>query len=199
MKNNILDAIERIIFIVFALTFYSAFLGAAKLHPHYVLLLIGETLGLIFVLFRPWNQPMATDPRSIIVAILGSVFPLLVRPIGLQPELVTLGGIIIALGIMLSLSGKVALNRRFGMIAANRGVQRSGPYALVRHPIYAGYTVAHIGYLITNPAWWNFAVYAGALLCQILRINAEERYMGADPDYQAYSTTVKYRLIPGIY
>ena len=30
--------------------------------------------------------------------------------------------------------------------------------------MYAGYTIAHIGFLLAFPSVWNLAVYGGALL-----------------------------------
>ena len=44
-------------------------------------------------------------------------------------------------GLVLHLYGKVCLARSFGLVAANRGVQRLGPYRVIRHPIYAGYVI----------------------------------------------------------
>jgi protein-S-isoprenylcysteine O-methyltransferase Ste14 len=199
MRDRFIDALERVAFILLAANFYNVFLRQVDLHPHYILLMLGETLGLLFVLFRPWGRPIATKPYTIFIALMGSIFPLLVQPVGYQPAFVTIGGLIMALGVSLTIAGKVALNRRFGMIAANRGVQIAGPYAIVRHPIYAGYTVTHIGFLITNPAWWNIIVYAMALAFQILRIIEEERYLREDPSYDTYASAVRYRLIPGLF
>lgn len=199
MKILFLDAIERVIISVFAINFFSNFINVTTIHPHYILLLAGEALGLAFVLFRPWGQPMATSPYAITVGVLGTIFPLLVSPIGYRPELATIGGSVMAVGILLAITGKVALNRRFGMVAANRGVQSRGPYSLIRHPIYAGYTITHIGFILTNPALWNVMIYVSALMLQMLRIIIEERFLMTDPDYQLYSKAVRYRLLPGIF
>jgi protein-S-isoprenylcysteine O-methyltransferase Ste14 len=36
-------------------------------------------------------------------------------------------------------SALAALGRSFGFVAADRGLRASGPYAMVRHPVYASY------------------------------------------------------------
>ena len=49
-----------------------------------------------------------------------------------------------AVGLCLVIAGKLALGRSFGLVPANRGVVASGPYLLVRHPIYSGYLITHV-------------------------------------------------------
>jgi protein-S-isoprenylcysteine O-methyltransferase Ste14 len=127
------------------------------------------------------------------------MLPLLVSPIGENPQFFSLGGVVMFVGVLLSLSGVLTLNRRFGVVAANRGVQVRGPFALVRHPIYAGYTLTDVGFLMSNPAGWNFLVLGAALACQVLRIIEEEKFLSQDSGYRAYREGVKYRLVPGLF
>ena len=84
-------------------------------------------------------------------------------------------------------------------MAANRGVVSSGPYRLVRHPIYLGYLVTHAGFLLSNASARNAAIYAAAYVFQLARIHAEERILGQDGSYREYLRSVRYRLIPGLY
>src|SRR5438093_1166549 len=84
----------------------------------------------------------------------------------------------------------------FGLAAANRGVKRAGPYRLLRHPMYAGYALTQIAFLLLNPGLWNLAVYALSWGVQVLRIRAEERVLLEDPAYRAYAGEVRYRLLP---
>jgi protein-S-isoprenylcysteine O-methyltransferase Ste14 len=102
-------------------------------------------------------------------------------------------------GLCLSIAGKASLRRSFGIVAANRGVQKGGPYALVRHPIYAGYLFAHAGYLAANFSGWNVAVYAATWGAQVLRIRAEEAMLCQDEAYRSYTQSSRYRLIPGLW
>ncbi|MFO1186535.1 MAG: methyltransferase [Alphaproteobacteria bacterium] len=102
-------------------------------------------------------------------------------------------------GFAFQIWAKLTLRKRFGIVAANRGVQARGPYALVRHPMYAGYTITEIGFFLAHPSLWNGVVYMGAVSFQILRILAEERYLARDPAYGDLRTRVRWRLVPGVF
>ena len=102
-------------------------------------------------------------------------------------------------GFALQLSAKLTLRRSFGVVAANRGVKASGPYRLVRHPMYAGYALTHIGFLLAGPSLWNLALYGTVLTIAVRRIVAEERVLREDPAYRALAAKVRYRLLPGLF
>jgi protein-S-isoprenylcysteine O-methyltransferase Ste14 len=102
-------------------------------------------------------------------------------------------------GFLLQVAAKLTLRRSFGVVAANRGVKASGPYRLVRHPMYAGYILTQLGFLLAAPVLWNLLVYAVLWSFQVLRIRAEERVLRQDPAYQALAGQVRWRLIPGLY
>jgi protein-S-isoprenylcysteine O-methyltransferase Ste14 len=78
-------------------------------------------------------------------------------------------------------------------------VRRGGPYQLVRHPMYSGYVVTQLGFLLLNPSLWNAAVYALAWTTLVMRIGEEEKFLSQDIAYRDYQADVRYRLIPGIY
>jgi protein-S-isoprenylcysteine O-methyltransferase Ste14 len=76
-------------------------------------------------------------------------------------------------------------------------VVSSGVYRLLRHPIYAGGSLAWVGVSI-----W-LGSYAAALLAMVpiamiaLRIQIEERFLRRElTGYDAYAARVRYRLIP---
>jgi protein-S-isoprenylcysteine O-methyltransferase Ste14 len=102
-------------------------------------------------------------------------------------------------GILLQISAKVVLGRAFGIIAANRGVRVLGPYRFVRHPMYAGYTMTHIGFLLSMPLAINALYYGAALSLQIVRIYREEKVLMQDARYRAFAARVRYRLLPGVF
>ena len=68
-----------------------------------------------------------------------------------------------------------------------------------RHPMYAGYIIPHIGFLLAYPTLWNLAVYSGALVAQVARILREERILNGQPLYRQFSSLVRYRLLPGVF
>jgi protein-S-isoprenylcysteine O-methyltransferase Ste14 len=102
-------------------------------------------------------------------------------------------------GTGFQLYGKLSLGRSFGIVAANRGVVSSGPYRLVRHPIYLGYLVTHAGFLLSNMGARNAVIYGAAYVLQVARIYAEERILSEDGRYREYLRRVRYRLIPGVF
>jgi protein-S-isoprenylcysteine O-methyltransferase Ste14 len=199
VKAHIVDATERIVILALGASFLYRFGAVVVERPHYLPLLLSQCMVIYFVLSRPWGANMTLRPYPVAIGFLGTMLPLLVSPIGENPQFFSLGGVVMFVGVLLSLSGVLTLNRRFGVVAANRGVQVRGPFALVRHPIYAGYTLTDVGFLMSNPAGWNFLVLGAALACQVLRIIEEEKFLSQDSGYRAYREGVKYRLVPGLF
>ena len=101
--------------------------------------------------------------------------------------------------MFIQISTKVALGVSFGLVAANRGVRVSGPYRFVRHPMYAGYVITHVGLCSAMPSAINALLYVCALSLQIVRIKREERVLMQDQQYRDFSARVRYRLLPGVF
>ena len=72
-------------------------------------------------------------------------------------------------------------------------------YDMLRHPIYAGYLLTHIAFLIANPGPWNAAVVVLGDSALIVRALIEERVLGGDVAYQAYCRRVGWHLVPGVF
>jgi protein-S-isoprenylcysteine O-methyltransferase Ste14 len=94
---------------------------------------------------------------------------------------------------------KATLGRSFGLLPAHRAVVTSGPYGVVRHPIYLGYLISHIGFLLANFSGRNAAVIAGLYALQMVRMVLEERLLARDSaEYQGYQRSVRWQFIPGV-
>jgi protein-S-isoprenylcysteine O-methyltransferase Ste14 len=102
-------------------------------------------------------------------------------------------------GTVFEVYAKVFLGRSFGFVAADRGIVVGGPYHIVRHPIYLGYLVTHVGFLLANWSPRNLALYVVIYFFQISRILAEERILREDESYRVYCERVRFRLIPGVF
>lgn len=174
-------------------------LGNPDERAFFLLYCFSEGLVVAFILVRRHTQKVSTRVSDWLVAIGATVLPLLVRPGGDALVPVSVGASLVLFGMVTQISAKLILRRSLGMVAANRGVKISGPYQMVRHPMYAGYLMSHIGLLLMSPLLLNVLLYSAAWTIQLIRIRAEERLLGEDPIYVDYSGKVRYRLIPGLY
>ena len=160
-----------------------------------LLWIVSEGIIIFLLVFRRESRRLSRHPWDWIVALGGSFTALLVRPAAtIAPEFI---GVVLQLaGTVFEIHAKVFLGRSFGIVAADRGIVVSGPYRIVRHPIYLGYFVTHVGFLLTNWSPRNLAIYIVTYFFQISRILAEERILREDESYRAYCQRVRYRVIP---
>ena len=169
-------------------------------NPFAPLLLIAEFTVLIFVLIRRPTTAISLRLGDWLLAITATCAPLLIQPgTDLLPQLAALGVALVFFGNCFQIWAKLFLRRSFGIAPANRGIKSDGPYRFVRHPMYAGYLVAHIGVMVLMPSLFNLAVYIVGWWAQILRLKAEEELLGQDPAYREFMGKVRWRLVPGVF
>ncbi len=83
---------------------------------------------------------------------------------------------------------------------AGQKVISTGPYALLRHPMYAGVLVLLIGVPLALGSFWCLLVLAIAIPGLVLRILDEEKLLMKElPGYTDYIHKVRYRLVPYIW
>jgi protein-S-isoprenylcysteine O-methyltransferase Ste14 len=201
-KVILCDLAERLIVTsVFGSFAYRLFVGFAEtVNALTVLLFLAEMLPFIYIVLRAPSASLSQKPIDWGFGILGSVTPLLISPVPAEPIAPVVVCFVLMLGgLLIQLAAKIVLGRTFGIIAANRGVKVFGPYRFVRHPMYAGYTMTHIGFLLSMPLLINAALYASVLALQIVRIYREENILMQDARYRAFAARVRYRLLPGIF
>ena len=87
-------------------------------------------------------------------------------------------------------------------IQAERGqtVIDTGPYAVVRHPMYAFAALQFVGAPLMLGSWWGLAVVPVAYLGLAWRIFGEEQAMREElAGYGDYARRVRFRLLPGVW
>lgn len=195
-----LDRLEQIgIVLLWVLLVRRVITASNPLAP---LILVAETAVVVFVLLRRPAAAISLRPGDWLLAITATFAPLLIQPADTPAALhalIPLGVGLAVLGNLVQLAAKMFLRRSFGIAPANRGIKTDGMYKIVRHPMYAGYLLVHIGILVLMPSVFNFTIYAIGWWAQILRLLAEERLLSEDPAYRVFCTTTRWRLIPGLF
>jgi len=76
----------------------------------------------------------------------------------------------------------------------------SGPYAIIRHPMYLGASLIYILSPLALGSYWAMIPSLLVIPLLVARIRNEERVLGRElKGYQEYVQQIKYRLIPGIW
>jgi protein-S-isoprenylcysteine O-methyltransferase Ste14 len=151
----------------------------------------------------PWTRELGIRVVLVVVVILLirlGVF----RHHGLNtnPALAAVGLVLFALGLSFAIWARVHIGRNWGSPMSQKyepELVTSGPYHLVRHPIYSGILVAGIGTSVALSWLWLVAVVLAGIYF-IYSATVEERYMiDKFPDaYPAYRRSTK-MLVPFIF
>jgi protein-S-isoprenylcysteine O-methyltransferase Ste14 len=119
------------------------------------------------------------------------------------PTLVAIGGdVLVAAGL-----GIVALvfraNTFTSAVVEVRREQQlvsTGPYAVIRHPMYGGALVMLVGVAIALGSWWALLAVLALVAVIVARLLAEEKLLAAElPGYAEYRARVRHRLIPFVW
>jgi protein-S-isoprenylcysteine O-methyltransferase Ste14 len=212
----ILDLLERaivlILFIYFAnkmLPRLAGLITTEIAHPELLLLaastnldaalfVISELLSVFLILTRRSATIVSPRPLDWALSFTAVNAPLLAAPAA-AGTFSQIGTALMFVGMVIQISAKTVLWRSYGLIPANRGIKTGGPYRVVRHPMYAGYSLTHIGFLLGFPSLQNSFLYLTTLLIEIARLLREELILNQDPLYRDYAARVRYRLIPALF
>jgi protein-S-isoprenylcysteine O-methyltransferase Ste14 len=120
---------------------------------------------------------------------------------------VPVAGVIVGDALMLACFVVVFIVFRFNTFAAatvqvaeKQTVISTGPYAYVRHPMYAGALLLFIGTPPALGSFWGLVALVLVVPALIWRLLDEERLlMSSLPGYAEYCAGVRWRLIPGVF
>ena len=118
------------------------------------------------------------------------------------PVLPLLGMVSVAIGLGFAVWARRHLGRNWSAritVKENHALVRSGPYQVVRHPIYSGLLLALAGTALATGEWRGVLAVACAVLAFALKIRVEESRMRETfPEYEGYRRRVP-ALVPGLF
>jgi protein-S-isoprenylcysteine O-methyltransferase Ste14 len=122
----------------------------------------------------------------------------------LPPALQALGWAMILLssGFMMWVMHENSFAAPVVKVQTERGhrVISTGPYAVVRHPMYSGIVLFFVGAALLLGSWWGVAMSPLFAALFAVRTGIEERALiDGLPGYAEYTARVRYRLVPGLW
>jgi protein-S-isoprenylcysteine O-methyltransferase Ste14 len=121
-------------------------------------------------------------------------------PVG--PYATALGDVLVALGFFFVFL--VFKENTFASATIEVGVEQkviaTGPYALVRHPMYIGALVMLLGVPLALGSWWGLLAIVPMTLVLVWRLLDEEKFLATNlAGYCDYQSKVRFRLLPLIW
>lgn len=118
------------------------------------------------------------------------------------PYAVIAGNILIVLGwtIILFVFRENTFTSATIEVVADQRIVSTGPYAVVRHPMYSGSLLYFLGIPIALGSWWGLLVGILMMPVFVLRLFDEEKLLARNLlGYSEYMVRVKYRLVPFVW
>lgn len=196
MKEIFFNVVLSLFFLQFAMRHASFAMQAFRIST--VLLLLKVSTDVFFYLIRRIPKDVSLSLYDWVIAIAGTYFVMFLTPVRDAND-IWIGQAMQMFGMLLQIFAMLSLNRSIGMVPANRGIQSTGLYRYIRHPLYLSYFVAFLGYVVNHFSWFNLFIYAVAVLLWLLRLFAEETFLMQSSDYRHYASKVRWRMLPKVF
>lgn len=222
VEVKLLDLVTRVVPSAFFLIIL-----VQKFNENYAFIVGGPALGDVEASWKFFAEVVSRSSTILFLGLLSILFIIRLEPIkkakGILPRVLAIAGTfsmalvtifpranlsltqtVIAtslslVGTALSLFALAHLGRSFSVMAEARRLVTSGPYRMVRHPLYVFEAVASLGILFQFFSFYSVLIYLAHCFLQLQRMKTEEAVLeGVFPEYQTYKLKTA-RVIPGIY
>jgi protein-S-isoprenylcysteine O-methyltransferase Ste14 len=152
------------------------------------------------VRYIPQRSTTGFYPRfAAVVGTFSSLAFLLLPPQELSYALYLASLLLLVAGIIFAICALIVLGRSISLLPQARRLVTSGPYAMVRHPLYLGEMVAIAGIALQHLSVWALLLLVLVWAFQLRRMEYEERVLlQSFPEYADYMARTA-RLLPGVY
>ncbi|HKY29821.1 MAG TPA: isoprenylcysteine carboxylmethyltransferase family protein [Pyrinomonadaceae bacterium] len=222
LEVKLLDLVTRVVPAAFFLMVL-----AQKCNELYAFIVSGQALGDAAASWKFFADVVSRSSTILFVALLSILFIIRLSPIkkakGVSPRVLAVAGTfsmalvtffpranlsltqtVIAsflslVGTGLSVFALAHLGRSFSVMAEARRLVTSGPYRIMRHPLYVFESVASLGILLQFFSSYTALIYLAHCFLQLQRMKKEEAVLETVfPEYQTYKLKTA-RVIPGVY
>ena len=169
---------------------------------HHMLLICFYSLVVFLYFIRSAAKSTTKSLIAKTIALIASFLPFAIPFLSSSSNnsgIMLTANLITMLGMLISLYSLGALGKSFSIIPQARALVQTGPYKLVRHPLYLGELISLMGIVLARFSISAMTIYCLIIALQIYRALQEERLLaGIFPEYESYSLK-KARFLPGIF
>jgi protein-S-isoprenylcysteine O-methyltransferase Ste14 len=117
-------------------------------------------------------------------------------------SVVMIGDVLVALGYLIIFF--VLKENTFAAatieVIPDHKVISTGPYAIIRHPMYSGAILMLLGTPLALGSWWGLLIFISITVIIVWRLHEEEKLLFQSlPGYMEYCQKIRYRLVPFIW
>lgn len=169
---------------------------------HTMLVICFYVLVVFLYLIRNSARTTTSSLTVKIIAVVSSFLPFAIplsgRPLE-NPGMLLSANLITIFGIFISLYSLLSLGESFSIIPQARKLVQTGPYKLVRHPLYLGEFISLTGIVLARFSMAGMIIFFVFTALQTYRAIQEEKLLaGVFHEYESYSMKSA-RFIPGIF
>lgn len=157
-------------------------------------------VALMVLRHQPLGKTSSFYPRFAAVAGTFLSITIVILPLReLSVAMHVVSTLLIVGGIGFALYALLWLGRSLSMLPEARRLVTSGPYRVIRHPLYLGEAIALVGVTLQYLSPWAVGLLALQCVFQLERMRYEELVLSSVfPEYRDYAARTA-RLLPGVY